>query len=937
MATYQVTTGADIVDANDGVLSLREAVAAAQAHAGADVITFALPGNSSSEAVVLTSSLKIAAGNNLTINGASDTLYSNVVLDGNYKGDPFTTDGFTMIEVASGANVTLMNLDMTNGFERGKSGTSGSNGTDGLDGNDGKGDTGLPGSNGNGGTSGTSATSDGLIAVAGIQNAGNLTLDRVNMIAMNGSGGSGGSGGNGGDGGDGGKGAPDIDGVGGGGGAGGHAGDGGNGTDGGAAVGAIYNLGTLTLLDTTISLTTAYGGDAGAGGEGGHGGTGGTGGNSAGKNHGGYGGYGGDGGKSGSSGNGGDAAGAILNAGTILSKGTLVTFGGLENAGNSFTVPGGSRGGGGQGGKGDPRGDNGVSGTAGSAGAAGKDGVAADATHILGSHGQAVFAKSTFIVDLVATDTVREGQTIQFAVERLGDASTAATVNWSVGGLGAADFTTGQQLSGTASFGVNETVKFITLNPVRDGLVEGPETFAVSLKGASAGTALGAHISVQATVTDENHPPSSFSISKNTVADNAAVNSVVGKLTGSDPDGDSLAFSLVSNPGSYFKIVDGNLAVAKALDTGIHSYSLLIEANDGNGASLTKTVTVRLAGYIDGHDYAETLEGTSGVDHIFGYGDADKLYGYAGRDYLYGGLGADILDGGGDIDRMEGGAGNDTYIVDNSGDFVVETAGNGTADRVAARASYALSAGADIEYMATTSSAGTSAINLTGNALRQDITGNAGNNVLSDGGKGGADVLKGLGGNDIYVVYNAADVIVETASQGDVDRVSASVSYRLGAGVHVEQMTTTSSAGISPISLTGNEFAQMMTGNAGDNRLEGREGNDTLRGLGGDDTFVFNTKLGASNVDTIVDFNVADDRFLLSDAVFKGLNTGVLASGYFRANTTGLAQDSNDHIIYETDTGKLFYDADGLGGAAGIQFAKIAVGLSLTNADFSVA
>ena len=105
----------------------------------------------------------------------------------------------------------------------------------------------------------------------------------------------------------------------------------------------------------------------------------------------------------------------------------------------------------------------------------------------------------------------------------------------------------------------------------------------------------------------------------------------------------------------------------------------------------------------------------------------------------------------------------------------------------------------------------------------------------------------------------------------------------------------------------------------------------------GPDTFVFNTKLGAANVETILDFNVADDRFLLSDAIFTNLNTGVMLSGYFRANTTGLAQDSNDHVIYETDTGKLFYDADGLGGAGGIQFAKLAVGLSLTNADFAIA
>ena len=40
MANYSVTTTSDVVDANDGQLSLREAITAANANADADVITF---------------------------------------------------------------------------------------------------------------------------------------------------------------------------------------------------------------------------------------------------------------------------------------------------------------------------------------------------------------------------------------------------------------------------------------------------------------------------------------------------------------------------------------------------------------------------------------------------------------------------------------------------------------------------------------------------------------------------------------------------------------------------------------------------------------------------------------------------------------------------------------------------------------------------------
>ena len=87
-------------------------------------------------------------------------------------------------------------------------------------------------------------------------------------------------------------------------------------------------------------------------------------------------------------------------------------------------------------------------------------------------------------------------------------------------------------------------------------------------------------------------------------------------------------------------------------------------------------------------------------------------------------------------------------------------------------------------------------------------------------------------------------------------------------------MTTNGSTGTTGIDLTGNEFVQSITGNAGANRLEGKGGSDTLRGLGGNDTFVFASTIGAVNVDTIVDFNVADDRFPAVRRDLQGADAG---------------------------------------------------------------
>ena len=53
---------------------------------------------------------------------------------------------------------------------------------------------------------------------------------------------------------------------------------------------------------------------------------------------------------------------------------------------------------------------------------------------------------------------------------------------------------------------------------------------------------------------------------------------------------------------------------------------------------------------------------------------------------------------------MTGSKGDDRYIVDTQADIVNETGGDGTLDRVMARADYALAADDDIEYLTTVAS-----------------------------------------------------------------------------------------------------------------------------------------------------------------------------------------------------------------------------------------
>jgi serralysin len=115
-------------------------------------------------------------------------------------------------------------------------------------------------------------------------------------------------------------------------------------------------------------------------------------------------------------------------------------------------------------------------------------------------------------------------------------------------------------------------------------------------------------------------------------------------------------------------------------------------------------------------------------------------------------------------------------------------------------------------------------------------------------------------------------------------------------------------------------------------------GDDILTGRAGADAFVFQTSItrnGFSNVDTIIDFNVADDIIWLENAIFTKLATaGVLNAAFFHVGA--VAADPNDYITYHKTTGDIFYDADGSGAGRETRIAHVTPNLALTAADFFV-
>src|SRR3954471_15223545 len=256
----------------------------------------------------------------------------------------------------------------------------------------------------------------------------------------------------------------------------------------------------------------------------------------------------------------------------------------------------------------------------------------------------------------------------------------------------------------------------------------------------------------------------------------------------------------------------------------------------------------------------ENVNGTAGQDILVGNGESNILRGQAGQDNLIGGGGADV---------MYGGADSDAYYVDNAGDVVWEYAGEGTGDYVIASASYALTAGSEIEQLQVDSSVGTAAINLTGNEFNNFIFGSSGDNVINGGG--GADYMSGGRGNDTYVVDNVGDTLFEN---GDIhstpanesegfDTVLTSVNFNVGLYSEIEVLQAIGSANVN---LTGSLDNNRIIGNNATNIIDGSYGKDTLTGGGGLDVFIWSNinEIGLTNFDPdiVTDLNRAEGDLL---------------------------------------------------------------------------
>ena len=390
------------------------------------------------------------------------------------------------------------------------------------------------------------------------------------------------------------------------------------------------------------------------------------------------------------------------------------------------------------------------------------------------------------------------------------------------------------------------------------------------------------------------------------------------------------------------------------LGSNIGVYIGDVELNEGG-------VVFGGADRITGSNFAFTTElliGDVRASSVLGgdvTGGADTLLGRSGQDFISGDVqslgdggrvtgGADLVRGGGDSDIISGDVfsvvsstatpakvqitcGNDRLFGDAGDDWIAgdlwdPTKATGDSTIVGGNDQLFGGDGDDQLY----GEFGNEYVGLT------TATFLTGGNDLLDGGLGD-DLLYGQRGSDTASFASLAlavtvDLTAGTASGQGSDQL---FSIENAEGSSEGDTLLGSSSGNALNGGGGNDLLNgrggrdALIGSGGNDSLNGGGGNDDLDGGGGEDAFIFSTALdAATNVDRIADFAVAADHIELDRAVFSALSAGGLAGSAF-AKGAGLvaAADGTDRIIYDTSTGNLYYDADGVNGAAAIKFATL--------------
>jgi Ca2+-binding RTX toxin-like protein len=392
-----------------------------------------------------------------------------------------------------------------------------------------------------------------------------------------------------------------------------------------------------------------------------------------------------------------------------------------------------------------------------------------------------------------------------------------------------------------------------------------------------------------------------------------------------------------SSPGA--DVIDGGAGTDWIrYDVGSVQSGIVVDLGNGTlsggGASGTGSAALSSIENVTGSALADLIRGDSNANSLNGSGGADTLAGGMGRDTVAGGLGADgflfdtapnstnwdlITDFVSGVDKIQldanvmsalgttgnfeagdgrffagnvansGGDADDRVIYNTAtGQLYYDSDGNGAAasQLIATLQGAPAFNATDIEVLNGGAPQPPSGGTFNGTTGNDTLTGGAGNDTIS--GNAGADLLQGMGGND---------------------------------------------------SLLGGAGWDTLQGGDGNDWLQPGLWSDTVTGGAGSDSFVWGES-GNNTRDSVTDFVSGVDEVLLDNASMTALGANASwAAGdgrFWSAAGATSGHDADDRLVYNTNTGNLYYDADGSGAGAAQVIATFQGGVVITSSDITV-
>ncbi|CAN5448389.1 hypothetical protein BH10PSE7_BH10PSE7_07800 [soil metagenome] len=327
----------------------------------------------------------------------------------------------------------------------------------------------------------------------------------------------------------------------------------------------------------------------------------------------------------------------------------------------------------------------------------------------------------------------------------------------------------------------------------------------------------------------------------------------VTNVNATDPDGDTLAFSLFGGADEDKFTINASTGILKFI--AAPDFEKPADANDDNiyqvvvkvtagGQTDKQTINVVVQDVLgktingDGSanvvDLSHTVEGEPGPspesDTIHGKGGGDRLSGLGGSDIIFGGAGDDVLKGGSGLDLLDGDdLSKPSYSDSDTADYSDKTTS------IVVRLDGEESVKVRIE-------------NAAGNLVTEDIikrienlTGGSGDDTFT--GDNADNTFKGNDGDDTFVSSTGTDVYDGGAGKDLVSYklfnapliIKLAESHVVGARFRVGDDLIVKDLIKNVEDLVGGRKGDILGGDAADNTLRGGEGNDTLSGFGGVD------------------------------------------------------------------------------------------------------